>query len=176
MLPAVSNFKIGSNFKNNAIAALIAVAVALPAAPALAWGQREQDTLKGAVGALIIAGIISDAQHRKPRHVVPQQPPIYHEPPPVYERPHHEHRKPKPHYDRVISLYETAAARAFNSYSGAERRLIQRRLARAGYYYGGIDGSFGRGTYNAVANYAADRGHSIGSQAGAYGVYDGLIY
>jgi Putative peptidoglycan binding domain len=163
MLPAVSKFK------NNAIAALIAVCVALPAAPALAWGQREQDTLKGAVGALIIAGIISDATHRKPQHVELQQPNIYHEP-------RHEHHKPHSHNDRVISLSDTAAAQAFYSYSGGERRLIQRQLAREGYYYGGIDGAFGRGTYNAVAGYAQDNGQSIGNTAAAFGVYDGLIY
>jgi hypothetical protein len=166
MLPAVSNFK------TKTIAALTALAIALPAAPALAWGQRERDVLTGVVGALVIESLIRNGRQH-PQVVVPQQPVPQQ---PVYVKPHHDYHKPKPQHDRVISLYETAAARAFNSYSGAERRLIQRRLARAGYYYGGIDGSFGRGTYNAVANYAADRGHSIGSQAGAYGVYDGLIY
>ncbi len=161
MLPAVSNFK------RNAIAALTALSIALPAAPALAWGQRERDVLTGVVGALVVESLIRNGrQHRQV--AVPQ--------PPVYVEPRHEHRKPKPHYDRVVSLYDTAAARAFNSYSSAERRLIQRRLARAGYYYGGIDGSFGRGTYNAVANYAADSGQSIGNNAAAYGVYDALIY
>lgn len=167
MLPAVSNFK------KNALVALISVAIALPAAPALAWGQREQDTLKGAVGALIIAGIIQDANHRRQQPVVPQQPNIYHEPRPIYVEPRHPHH---PHYDHVITLNQTAAARGFYSYSSGERRLIQRRLAQAGYYYGGIDGAFGRGTYNAVAGYAQDRGQSIGNMGAVFGVYDGLIY
>jgi peptidoglycan hydrolase-like protein with peptidoglycan-binding domain len=51
-------------------------------------------------------------------------------------------------------------------------------LAQWGYYRGGIDGSFGPGTYSAVVAYARDegQGRNIGSTAGAFGVYDGLIY
>ena len=57
-------------------------------------------------------------------------------------------------------------------------RLIQRRLAYWGYYRGAVDGSFGPGTYSAVLAYARDngQGRSLGSTAGAFGVYDGLIY
>ncbi len=47
-----------------------------------------------------------------------------------------------------------------------------------GYYYGGIDGAFGPGTYNAVTAYARAAGASgsLGSTGGAYALYDGLIY
>jgi Putative peptidoglycan binding domain len=161
MLPAVSNFK------TKTIAALTALAIAVPAAPALAWGQRERDVLTGVVGALVVESLIRNSRHHP--HVVQPQRPIYVEPPPVYHKPH-------PQYDRVITLNQTAAARAFNSYSRTERRLIQRQLARAGYYYGGIDGTFGRGTYSAVTAYAQDHGQSMGNTAAAFGVYDGLLY
>ena len=73
-------------------------------------------------------------------------------------------------------IYGTAAAQAFNSYSSSERRLIQRRLSSYGYYRGGIDGSFGPGTYSAVVAYAQDEGESLRSTASAFGVYDSLIY
>jgi hypothetical protein len=144
------------------------------AAPAAAWGQREQDTLKGAVGALVLKAIIDDARRDRA--------PIYHEPPaPVYrvvpDEPRYDHwdDHPKP---REQSIYRTPLAQAFNSYSRAERRLIQRRLAQWGYYRGGTDGSFGPGTYSAVVAYARDEGQArnLGTTAGAFGVYDGLIY
>ncbi len=144
------------------------------AQPAAAWGQREQDTLKGAVGALILKAIIDDARRDRA--------PIYHEPPaPVYRvipdepRHYHGHTHAKP---KAQSIYHTPLARAFNSYPRAERRLIQRRLAQWGYYRGGIDGSFGPGTYSAVVAYARDegQGRNLGTTAGAFGIYDGLIY
>ena len=78
---------------------------------------------------------------------------------------------------RVVNgVIGTAAAQAFNSYSSSERRLIQRRLSSYGYYRGGIDGSFGPGTYSAVVAYAQDEGESLRSTASAFGVYDSLIY
>jgi hypothetical protein len=157
------------------VTTVTALSIALgAAAPAAAWGQREQDTLKGAVGALVLKAIIDDARRDRA--------PIYHEPPaPVYRvvpdepRYYHGHGHTKP---KAQSIYHTPLAQAFNSYSRAERRLIQRRLAQGGYYRGGIDGSFGPGTYSAVVAYARDegQGRNIGSTAGAFGVYDGLIY
>jgi hypothetical protein len=157
------------------VTTVAALSIALgAAAPAAAWGQREQDTLKGAVGALVLKAIIDDARRDRA--------PIYHEPPaPVYRvvpdepRYYHGHGHTKP---KAQSIYHTPLAQAFNSYSRAERRLIQRRLAQWGYYRGGIDGSFGPGTYSAVVAYARDegQGRNIGSAAGAFGVYDGLIY
>lgn len=74
------------------------------------------------------------------------------------------------------SIYSTPAARAFQSYSLSERKAIQRNLRAWGYYRGGIDGSFGPGTYNAVVAYARDEGASLRNTASAYGVYDGMIY
>jgi len=161
MLPAVSNIK------RNAIAVLTALSIALPAVPALAWGQREQDVLKGAAGVILLQGIIRETKPNK-HHYQPRYEPRYE---PRYQ-PRYE-----PRYEpQRVSVYNTVAAQAFNSYSSSERRLIQRRLSAYGYYRGGIDGSFGPGTYNAVIAYAGDQGQSLRSSSSAYGVYDGLIY
>jgi Putative peptidoglycan binding domain len=144
--------------KRNLIAALTAASIAaLPAAPALAWGDREQGFVAGVATAVIIDEILK--QNRKARRA----------PEVVYvERPVH----------ATTSIYATPAARAFQSYSLSERKAIQRNLRAWGYYRGGIDGSFGPGTYNAVVAYARDEGASsnLGSTAGAYAVYDGLIF
>lgn len=164
-----------------AVATVTTLSIALGAAsPAAAWGQREQDTLKGAVGALVLKAIIDDARRdRAPiYHEAPA--PIYHPAPiyradPVPQHPRYDHGHSKP---KAQSIYHTPVARAFNSYSRAERRLIQRRLAHWGYYRGGIDGAFGPGTYSAVLAYARDQGQgrNLGTTAGAFGIYDGLIY
>ena len=161
------------NLKTVAITTVTALSIALgAAAPAAAWGQREQDTLKGVVGALIITSIINDARRDRGAPVYHEEPqPIYND---GYYHPPKKH-KPKPVHQ---SVYRTPAAHAFNSYSASERRLIQRRLAHWGYYQGGIDGSFGPGTYSAIAAYARDngQGQQLASTAGAFGVYDGLIF
>ncbi|AWB50180.1 hypothetical protein HYN69_02455 [Gemmobacter aquarius] len=120
--------------------------------------------------------------YREPvyREPVYQQPRvIYRDPPPVvYQQPRYVEPVYAPRPTHTTSVYRTAAAQAFNSYSLTERRAIQRRLAAQGYYYGGIDGSFGPGTYSAVASYAADLGVSqrLSSREGAFGIYDGLIF
>lgn len=172
MLPAVLNIK------RNTVALLTALAIALPATPMLAWGQREQDVLKGAAGVILLQGIIRETKPNKPRYQEPRYEPRYQ---PRYEQPQYQHYQPRyePRYEpQRVSVYSTAAARAFNSYSSSERRLIQRRLSAYGYYRGGIDGSFGPGTYNAVVAYAGDQGQTrqLASTNSAYGVYDGLIY
>lgn len=180
--------------KNTAITALTALSLALGAAlPAQAWDQREQDVLKGVVGTIVAQSVLQQygiLQPRQPRQPVYREP-VYREP--VYQQPRVIYRDPPPvvyHQPRYVepvyaprpthttSVYRTAAAQAFNSYSLTERRAIQRRLAAQGYYYGGIDGSFGPGTYNAVASYAADLGVSqrLSSREGAFGIYDGLIF
>jgi hypothetical protein len=169
MLPAV---------KNTMIATVTALALAATAAaPANAFGKGERNFVAGAATALIINGIIrNERSHRyvepryaapryvEPRYVQPQYVPAQ----PVYQ--------PRPVYQ--TSVYDTAAAVAFNSYSRSERLAIQRQLSRQGYYRSSIDGSFGPGTYNAIAAYARDIGASdrLASRDGAYSVYDGLIF
>jgi hypothetical protein len=138
------------------LAGITAAAIALTtAAPAQAWGQRERDFLKGIVATVIVTEIIRDSK----RH---------HQPAP---RP-----APQPQPVQYTSISQTPAAMAFNSYSYNQRRVIQQRLSAYGYYNSSIDGSFGRGTYNAVVAYARDNGQSLANRNGAFAVYDGLIY
>jgi hypothetical protein len=137
------------------------------AAPAYA-GKNEDNFLKGVAATLLVGAILRDAQRqRQPQPVYPQ--PIY--PRPVYQQPVHGG-------GYAVPLYQTPAALAFNSYSSSERRVIQQRLAAQGYYRSGIDATFGPGTYNAVVAYARDTGNSgqLSNRAGAFGVYDSLIY
>lgn len=154
MLPTVMTAK------STMIAALAALSIAaVPATPALAWGEREQGFVAGVATAVIVDEILK--QNRRAREVRRAPAPIYVQPRPVQ-----------------ISIYATPAARAFNSYSASERKAIQRNLRAWGYYRGGIDGSFGPGTYNAVVAYSRDEGVSanLSSRAGAYAIYDGLIF
>ncbi len=148
--------------KRSLIAALAAISItALPAAPAKAWGDKEQGFLAGVVATIVVDSLIT---RKKTTTVTPAPAPA-----PVYVAP------PPPVY---TTLSSTPAARAFNSYTVAERRAIQRNLKAWGYYYGSVDGTFGRGTYNAVVAFAADEGASnnLKSTAGAFALYDGMIY
>jgi hypothetical protein len=164
MLPA-SFPRLTATLRTHAITALTALALALPAAPAFALNQRERDVLKGVAGVLLFQEILRSnrANAQTPR------PPVYQ--PPVYQPPVH-------HPPVQISINRTPVAYAFSSYSASERRAIQRSLARFGYYNGAVDGSFGRGTYNATLSYAQHigAGASLSTQAGAFGVYDRLLY
>ncbi len=163
--------------KTTVLAAVTALSVALTSAvPAYAWGDREQGVLTGILGTIAIQGLIRETGPNQPRqyYAAPRQP-VYQQP--VYQQPVYE--QPTRYQPRATtSIYGTAAARAFQSYSLSERRLIQRQLSRSGYYRGGIDGSFGPGTYSAVMAYANDQGAgaSMRTNAGAFGVYDGLIF
>jgi hypothetical protein len=145
--------------KHNLVAAATALSIAaVPAAPALAWGDREQGFVAGVVTTVIIDEILKEGRKAREARRTPEV---------VYvERPAH----------TTTSIYRTPAARAFQSYSLAERKAIQRNLRAWGYYRGGIDGAFGPGTYNAVVAYARDEGAALNSTASAYGVYDGLIF
>ena len=156
MLPTVMTAK------SKLIAVLTAVAIAsVPAAPALAWGDKEQGFVAGVATAVIIDEILKNNRKARAYDRGQTPAPVYAEPRPVYS-----------------SIHSTPAARAFQSYSLSERKAIQRNLRAWGYYRGGIDGSFGPGTYNAVVAYARDEGASasLKSTSGAYGVYDGLIF
>ncbi len=171
-----------STLKTKAVAATLVAALALPAAPALAWGKNEQNFTKGVVTALIAGALIQDWNRRahaqpQPQPVyVPPRPPVYQPPvyqPPVYQQPVYQ----PPVYQPAPSVYNTPAALAFNTYSRNERLRIQATLANYGYYRGGIDGNFGPGTYQAIASYAQAQGkfQELQTRGGAYGIYDGLI-
>ncbi len=151
-----------TSVKTSIIAAATALSIAtIPAAPAHAWGDKEQGFVAGVATAIIIDELLK--QERKAREA--KKAPVY-KPAPVYEQP------------TYGSVYSTPAARAFNSYSRGERKAIQRSLRALGYYHGGIDGAFGPGTYNATVAYARAAGASghLNSSGGAYAIYDGLIY
>jgi hypothetical protein len=188
MLPVMSNMK------NKLIAATVAVSLlATSAVPAMAWGQREQDFAKGALAAVIIGTVIQQSNHNRHRkqpvyrddyRPVYRQPtyyqpapvyrqPTYYQPAPVYRQP--TYYQPQPSYQQ--SIYSTPAAEAFNSYSRNERIRIQATLSNYGYYNGSLDGSFGPGTYNAIADYATRSGKAnlLQSRGGAYGLFDALI-
>lgn len=163
MLPAVT-----TRIKRNALIAATALSIAaVPAAPALAWGSNEQNFLKGVVATVAVQALIREA--KSPRH----NQPVYAQP--VYSEPSYRPVYTQPSYGS--SLYSTASARAFQSYTPQERRLIQRRLSAYGYYRGGIDGAYGPNTAQAIASYARDQGmgRKLGSTSGAYGVLDSLI-
>jgi hypothetical protein len=161
MLPTVMTVK------STMIAAIAALSIAaVPATPALAWGDKEQGFVAGVATAVIVDELLK--QNRRARAPVYAPAPVY-SPAPVYVEPRHSH---------TTSIYRTPAAQAFNSYSASERKAIQRNLRAWGYYRGGVDGSFGPGTYNAIVAYAQDEGtaRNLRSTSGAYAVYDGLIF
>jgi hypothetical protein len=154
MLPTVMTAK------SKLIAAITAASIAsVPAAPAFAWGDKEQSFVAGVATAVIVDEILKNRRIAREARRTPEV---------VYVEPRTVH----------TSIYSTPAARAFSSYSLSERKAIQRNLRAWGYYHGGIDGAFGPGTYNAIVSYARDEGASasLKSTAGAYGVYDGLIF
>lgn len=152
--------------KTTFIAGLTALSIAaVPASPALAWGEKEQGFVAGVATAVVIDELLKNRRARLNGPVYAAPAPVYVEPRPVYAEPRH-----------TTSIYATPAGRAFQSYSLSERKAIQRNLRAYGYYRGGIDGSFGPGTYNAITAYARDEGISLSSSAKAYGAYDGLLY
>ena len=165
-----------------------ALALALPAAPALALGRNERNVLKGVAGALLLGAIIQDQQrkrHRPPQPGYPQpgypQPgypqPGYSQPvypvQPVYPQPHQPHRPTRRH-----SIQSTAAAHAFAAYRAHDRQRMQQTLAAYGYYRGRIDGAFGPGTYHGLVAFANDRGESalLGSVSGVHQLMARLLY
>jgi hypothetical protein len=168
MLPASApaKSKPAKSVKSAATAAVLALSLALPA-PAFALDRHDQGIVAGAIGVLLLQGLIKSTQTPH----TPQAPytpdvrpvPLPTKPAPVVYVPH---------------VSQTPAAYAFSSYSYSERRAIQRSLARGGFYYGPLDGAFGNGTYNATLSYAraTKSGRAMNSEAGAYGIYDRLLY
>jgi Putative peptidoglycan binding domain len=147
--------------KSTLVAAITALSIlAVPASPALAWGDKEQGFVAGVATAVVIDELFRHNRKARTVHRAPQV--VYVEPQPVY----------------ATSIYSTPAAQAFNSYSTSERMAIQRSLRSWGYYNGGIDGTFGPGTYNAIVAYARAEGASanLSSRTGAFAIYDGLIF
>lgn len=155
------------------VAGLTALSIAaIPATPALAWGDKEQGFVAGAATAIIVDELLKNNRKARLYDRGYTAAPVYVQPRTVYAEPRYVEPR------ATTSIHSTPAARAFQSYSMSERKAIQRNLRAWGYYRGGIDGVFGPGTYNAIVAYARDEGASanLRSTAGAYGLYDGLIY
>lgn len=166
------------NIRTSATAAIAALSIAATAAAPVQAGQRETDFLTGVAATVIVGSVIKGLSapraQAQPQYYTQQ--PRYYAQPQYYTPPREQVYYAPPAAQHGLTT--SAAAQAFQSYSPTERRAIQRELARAGYYYGSIDGIFGPATYRAVASYAADRGLNarIDSASGAYTVYDSLIY
>lgn len=166
------------NITKSAVAGITALAIAVAAsAPAQALGRDERNILKGVAATLLVDAMLDEMRKTRkaqtPTYNFVQPQPVYrpaqvYQPQPVYQ--------PAPTY--TTSIYRTAAAQAFNAYTYTDRKRIQSHLAAQGYYRSGIDGAFGPGTYNALISYAQARGNAsaLNTQAGAFGVMDGLLY
>ncbi|MDZ4135179.1 MAG: peptidoglycan-binding protein [Paracoccaceae bacterium] len=193
------------NVRNTAIATITALALAASAAaPAHAFSKGNRNLVQGLAAVAIIGTIIHQSNKRnsqttrsQSQYYAPQPQPQYYAPQPRYQEPQTRYQAPQSRYQepqtryqapqsqgRIIpnpttgsTLYQTPAAQAFNAYNRTERRLIQQRLAAYGYYGGAIDGSFGPGTYRAISAYAQRGGAAdrLGTQSGAYAIYDALI-
>ncbi|MCU9847465.1 peptidoglycan-binding protein [Defluviimonas sp. WL0024] len=176
-------------FRTSAIAALLIASTA--AAPASAWGQREQDMLKGAAAAAAVGYLLMNSRAKAQQPARSQT--GYYQPQTSYRQPQTSYRQPQssyypqPSYQQPAryeqpsygssDVYSTPAARAFNSYPLSDRRRIQARLSEWGYYNGGIDGSFGPMTYRAVTAFAGDSQGTteLTTVAGAYDFYGRLL-
>lgn len=159
MLPAF----LTSTRKLVTLGATAAVITAMAAPPAMAWGDKEQNFLAGVVATVALAAILEPQLFsKKPAAQNPAQTPVYYTPAPTY----------------TSNIYQTQAAMAFNAYQPAQRKRIQSKLAAQGYYRSSIDGAFGPNTYNAVVAYANHTGKAniLSSKAGAFTIYDGLLY
>ena len=157
-----------ANAKRNLIAGVTAAAVLTAgASPAQAWGKPEQQFLAGVAATLLIGSLIKNS----PKYGQPAAQPQPHYQPPRQHR-------PVRHDPQPVSIYGTPMGMAFNSYTDNEQRRIQSTLTAYGYYHGGIDGSFGPGTYKAIHAYARRTGKlaQLNSRAGSYGVLDGLLF
>ncbi|WP_413874501.1 peptidoglycan-binding domain-containing protein [Albidovulum sp.] len=159
--------------RNTATAAIAAlsIAAALPA-PAFAWGEKEQNALAAIVAAGVIGTLVLKENQRR------RAAPVTRAPVQTYYQPRYDAPAATRYQPALPSgIYATPAANAFNSYSPAERRRIQSRLAEAGYYRGGIDGAFGPMTYRAILAIAGDSTGTdqLDSMGGAYEFYDTIL-
>lgn len=168
-----------------AAATALSLAFTLPA-PAHAWSKKEQN-----LAALAAAGILGTYLWKQYQHqnggAVSRAPaqnyPVYRAPTyqtPRYQEPsYQEPTYQQPRYSTPVgsSVYSTPAARAFNTYTPNQRRAIQSRLQQAGYYNGGIDGSFGPMTYRAVMAISRDSTGTdkLGTMGGAFEFYDAIL-
>ena len=171
MLPSIL-----TTTKTSLIAGVTALSVLMTGTTeAQAWGKPEQQFVAGAATAVLLGALIMNS----PRYGTTVQAPTYYRPPVYQPQPrYYRYQRPVRYVPAPVSIYGTPAGLAFNSYSWNERRRIQSTLTAYGYYRGGIDGSFGPGTYGAIDAYARSTGKIslMASSAGAYSILDGLLF
>ncbi len=187
MLPKIRNAFVAAT-------AALALAVAMPA-PAEALSKKDKRLLAALAAAGIVGTLIVQQNNRQRAATVTRAP----SPTPVRTVPAYSGQSyprqtfVQPRYQEVYpatrpatrqaqpaapsGIHASPAAQAFNSYSPAERRMIQSRLANAGYYQGGIDGAFGPMTYRAIMAIAGDSTgvDQLSSVRGAYEFYDAIL-
>jgi hypothetical protein len=186
--------------KNTAFAALAAATLITSAAsPALA-GKSERAFLAGVLATAVVGGLVLNANQSRANTA---EAPVYDD---GYRRPasrdHDDRfrRDDRFDYDRRLQTqheleryssrnraeparYSPQASRlqpterAFHELSFHERRRVQQRLARAGYYGYGIDGQWGPATERAVTRFARDNRASaaLGSTEGARRLYSAIL-
>lgn len=150
-----------------AVTALALTATTLT--PAHALGKNERNFLKGAVVAGVVGALLHNSNKAQAAPNYQQPLPSY---PPYQPPPYQNHQNPRPpQYTANI------AGSAFNEFSPRARRAIQQRLASYGYYTGGIDGIWGRGTASAVERYARQINSlgSLQSRDGTVTLLNGLL-
>lgn len=183
--------------KNAALAALAATTLITSAAsPALA-GKSERAFLLGVLATAAVGGLILNANQTRARTA---DAPTYDD---GYRNPASRDRFDRDdryEYDRRLQTrreleryssrdraeavrYQPHAARlqpterAFHELSFRERRRVQERLARAGYYGYGIDGRWGPATERAVRRFARDKGAeaALYNPEGARRLYSAIL-
>lgn len=161
------------NLKTPVLSATLALALSLATVgPVSALGKNERNFLKGVAATLVIGALLNQAQANHP----PAQPVTRAvQVPTPYPQP--QGHTPAHVIGSDTSSY-AATSQAFRAYGQSDRRAIQTRLRQYGYYRGGIDGVFGPATYRATEAYARDSvgARALQDRAGAFGVFDSLIY
>ncbi len=161
------------------LATLTAAAViAGSVTPAAATSQRDRDFLRGALAAGLVGGLIYYSQQDRAR----AQQPSYYAPVTRQATPQQVYRQPAPSHQHATTyrapVQHNAIAQGFRDLTFDQRRTVQLRLQRQGYYHDRIDGVWGPNTQRAVQAYAYDAGYdrSLDSYAGASQLYRSLLY
>ncbi len=160
------------------LATLTAAAmVAGSVTPAAATSQRDRDFLRGVAATALVGGLIYYTQQNRTR----TQEQTYYAPVTRQAAPQQVYRQPAPAQQQAsyrAPVQFDAIASGFRDLSFEQRRTVQLRLQRQGYYQDRIDGVWGPNTQRALRAYAIDSGYgqSLDTSTGASQVYRSLLY